>query len=311
MKRALAKRTIRLATWIVILSIIGLVLTSFLPWISIEENDSVKETLQFNKAMMDKSDNEQIRSLSNDLNLINILFWLLTILGLVFIIGMIIYATQTYLSLALIMMLIGLGNLIVSALILVLQIFFIKNVDENTAISISCIIPPIKYAYIPLFFNIVLMLMAIVYTKVAVVPLIMIFKQSIKKRKTSKPVKKKAKQMPKKTVKTVEKKSHTLARPQHHVLEKTPVIPVTNKKRDEVSDWLAGEIQKMDGESAEEKPVEEETKQEEKQIEKTHPELTTIPEEEQHKPKAEEDFEKQLLKSLFWTNRQKLMKKTN
>jgi len=128
MKRSLAKRTIRLATWVVILSIAGLTLSSFLPWVSVEEDGYVKETLHFNKAMMETSDNAQIKNLSGHLNLINILFWLLIVFGLIFIIGMITHATGKHPSLAPIMMLIGLENLIVSILIIVLQIFFIKNV---------------------------------------------------------------------------------------------------------------------------------------------------------------------------------------
>jgi len=259
MKRALAKRTIKLATWVVILSIVGLTLSSFFPWISVEEDDNVKETLHFNKAMMETSDNDQIKNLSGHLNLINLLFWLLIVFGLIFIIGMITHATGKHPSLAPIMMLIGLENLIVSILIIVLQIFFLKTVNDIETLSLSPIISPIKYAYIPLTFSFILLINTIVYTKVVVVPLIKLFKQSTKQKKSTK---NEQKQIPKQPVKTTTKKPPVLKEKQQ-TSEKTLASNMTNEKRHEMEKWLTGQVQKMDKKDIPEKPPEPEREKEE------------------------------------------------
>ena len=252
MKRALAKRTIKLATWIVILAIIGLVLTSFIPWISVEENEAVKAPLHFNKAMMEKSDNEQIKDLSGHLNLINILFWLLIIFGLVFIIGLIIHATGKYPSLAPIMMLIGLENLVVSILAFVLQIIFIKNVVDNANISLSSIAPPFYYAIFPVIFSIFLLISTIIFTKVVVLPLTIIFKGSENEQKAIKPLKKKIIKSPKKASEPNEIKEQTSIK-QKQEKEKIKTMPVTDKNRMEMEKWLIGQAQKIDSQNKQEK----------------------------------------------------------
>ena len=67
-----ASKAINLTISIIVFSIIGLILMSVLPWISVTERDSVKEDLHFNFEMMKKSTNEQISNLTGDINLINI-----------------------------------------------------------------------------------------------------------------------------------------------------------------------------------------------------------------------------------------------
>jgi len=298
MRRALAKRTIRLATWVVILSIIGLALASFLPWVSVEEDGSVKDTLHFNKEMMGKSDNEQIQNFVGHLNLINILFWLLIIFDLVFIIGMIIHATGKHPSLAPIMMLMGLGNLIFSILIVILQIFFIKNVNDSSTVSLSSIVTAIHYAYIPLIFVIILLINTIIYTNVAVVPLIALFKIS------AKPPKKKTKHKPKKTIETKETEPIIEKEKPQPTFEKTAAIPVTNKKRTEIEGWLTGQVYKVDKpvkneitpelEKIDEKPIEKIEGKKEELTEKPAEKIGTMEEaqrEELEKPADEVQLE--------------------
>ena len=289
MRRALAKRTIRLATWVVVLSIVGLTLSSFFPWVSIEEDDHIDGTLHFSKAMMENSNNEQIQNLSGHLDLINLLFWLLIVFGLIFIIGMIIHATGKYPSIAPIMMLIGLENLIVSIFVVVLQIFFLKTVNNMENISLSSIISPIKYAYIPLIFSFVLLVNTIIYTKVLVVPLIRIFKNS----------KEEQKNIPKQNVDISEKKQEAT--------EKAIAANISPEKRNEMEKWLTGEVQKSDEASMKEKPVEPEEKIE-KQIEKPDLMREETPEhniqkdqllEEQHKKENALESEKNYTDQTF------------
>ena len=64
-----------LSIWIINFSILGLVLTSLFPLVSVTENDAIKEDLYFDYKMMENSDNVEINSLVSDVNLINIVFW--------------------------------------------------------------------------------------------------------------------------------------------------------------------------------------------------------------------------------------------
>ena len=73
----------KLTIWIINLSILGLVLTSFFPLISVPENDAVKEELYFDYKMMKNSDNVEIYSLVDEVNLINLLLWAVIIMGLI------------------------------------------------------------------------------------------------------------------------------------------------------------------------------------------------------------------------------------
>lgn len=260
MEKALAKRTIKITCSIVILSVIGLILSSLLPWISVDENDSVEETLHFNKAMMEKSDNNQIKNLAGELDLINIIFWLLIIFSLISIVGMIIHTTEKHPSLALVMLIIGLGKIILIIFIIVLQILFIKTVNDIDTISISSIFSPIKYAHFCLGFSFILSIYIIIYTKVVIVPLIGLIKNSEKQKRIPKSVKKKAKKQTVKMADTTAKKS-TVKKEQENDLEKLPTIPITEKKREEMQNWLSGQVQNI------EKPAVQEKSNEPKRIE--------------------------------------------
>ena len=91
-----ANKAKNLTISIIVFSIIGLILMSVLPWISVTERDSVQEDLHFNFEMMKKSTNEQISNLAGDINLINISFWALLILGLLSFLGATIHASGKF-----------------------------------------------------------------------------------------------------------------------------------------------------------------------------------------------------------------------
>ena len=87
MKNDFVKKIKRYPIIIIFLSIICLFLISFIPWITIAENDRIKEDLHFSYEMMKNSDNAQINDLADNLNHINILFFAMLILLLFFLIA--------------------------------------------------------------------------------------------------------------------------------------------------------------------------------------------------------------------------------
>ena len=160
----------KLTIWIINFSILGLILTSLFPIISIPESDAVKEDLYFNYEMMENSEDIEILSLVDDINLINILFWSVIIVGLIsfFCITYLTFLTRWYLS---ILAIISTVILIFSILLVLLQNNFLKAVSNIDYIILSSVFHPIKYFHIALIFGIILLICSIWYTSIIVLDL--------------------------------------------------------------------------------------------------------------------------------------------
>lgn len=217
-KGEMAKKAERLTIWIVFLSIIGLIFMSFLPWISTAENDAVKGDLYFNFEMMKKSDNEQISDLADDLNLINISFWALLILGLLSFIGATIHASGKFSVVGHVILMAGCVTLIFSILVIGLQLMILENIGNMDIISASAIYSPMNYAYILLIPSFLIFICSVLYTWST-------FSYSIQKLKDSKKAKK----------------------------EKPALEPERDEKRVEMGQWSTGQVQDMEKEVVEEK----------------------------------------------------------
>ena len=126
MKKKTITKAKKYTIWILNFSILGLVLTSLFPLISVPEDDAVKENLYFNFEMMKKSDNYEIYSLVDNVNTINLLFWAIIILGLIsyFCITYLTFLTRWYLS---ILTIISTAIFIFSVLLVIFQNNFMKS----------------------------------------------------------------------------------------------------------------------------------------------------------------------------------------
>ena len=231
-KVELIKKVARLNIFIRIFSIICLVLIFLLPWISVQEEDFVKEDLYFNFEMMSKSNNKQIRDLASYLNFIVILLLGLILLGILSKIGSIIYGLRSSSPKGYIFLIIGGAILIFSILILVLQLIFIYTIKDIDGISASAIFPYMNYALIPFLFNILLLIYSIRYFWVVFQYSTQQF-TSLKKEKDSD-----IKQVYKKKSETITKEKPTL--------EKKSLKSKIDDKRDEIDKLLIAEIKKME-----------------------------------------------------------------
>ena len=221
-----AKKAEKLTIFILVLSIISLILMSLLPWISVAENDLVKEDLHFNFEMMKKSSNEQIGDLASDLNLINISFWALIILSLLLFLGATIHASGKISVAGHILLLIGCVTFIFSIFVIVLQLINLENIGEMNIISASAIYSPMNYAYILLIPSLLIFICSASYTWA-------VFAYSIQKFKSSKKTKKDKKEKP--------------------ALGKTSLEPKIDEKRVEMEQWLTGQVQDIEKQAVEEK----------------------------------------------------------
>ena len=231
-KVELIKKVARLNIFIRIFSIICLVLIFLLPWISVQEEDFVKEDLYFNFEMMSKSNNKQIRDLASYLYFIVILLLGLILLGILSKIGSIIYGLRSSSPKGYIFLIIGGAILIFSILILVLQLIFIYTIKDIDGISASAIFPYMNYALIPFLFNILLLIYSVRYFWVVFQYSTQKF-TSLKKEKDSD-----IKQVYKKKSETITKEKPTL--------EKISLKSKIDDKRDEIDKLLIAEIQKME-----------------------------------------------------------------
>ena len=181
----------KLTTLVIVSSILVLTLISILPWISVIETTSSGDTLVvYNIAKMEKSTDQQVNSIRENLELINICFWITAIFGMISLVGTIIYITEKYGSLAQLMMVIGCATIIFSILGTFLLWMLIKNIDSIANISAAAAfqnsIVTIKYAYFPLMVGAISAIGSAFYVIIVVLFSIKRVARSVEQRKTGK-----------------------------------------------------------------------------------------------------------------------------
>ncbi len=227
-----AKKARNIIGWIVLSSILGLILLSFLPMVTVN-NTSTSESVTYNMALMEKN-SSQTGNLRRGLQTIIIFFWIIIIISLLSFIGIINQLSEKFLSLGKIFLLMGCGTTIFSVLVVIYHFIFMGNVDGLENMSLTFIGPlPIKYIHIPLVMGIASLSCSGIYTWSIGTAAIKYFIAE-KKSKEPKPKKEKLK---KKTTKKEEKQTPAV---------KTPATIASFKNRDEIEEWLKGEISQIE-----------------------------------------------------------------
>lgn len=185
------RRAKKLTTLVIVSSILVLTLISILPCISVIETTSSGDTLVvYNIAKMEKSTDQQVNSIRENLELINICFWITAIFGMISLVGTIIYITEKYGSLAQLMMVIGCATIIFSILGTFLLWMLIKNIDSIASISAAAAfqnsLVTIKYAYFPLMVGAISAIGSAFYVIIVVLFSIKRVARSVEQRKTGK-----------------------------------------------------------------------------------------------------------------------------
>jgi len=163
MKRKTIIKGKKFSIWIINFCILGLILTSIFPLISVPENDALKEDLYFDFEMMKNSNNHEINSLVDDVNLINLIFWAIISLGLIslFCITFLTFLTRWYLYL---LTIISMAIFIFSILLVIFQYNFIEDVADIDFISLSSVSYTITYVHIIFLFSIFLLICSFLYS---------------------------------------------------------------------------------------------------------------------------------------------------
>lgn len=285
----LAKKIERITAVLLIFSLVGLFLMSFLPWVSVTETNAIRENLVFNFDMMEKSYDNHILGYANQLSLIISFFWIIIILTVITQMGAIIHASGKITFVAQFLLTIGSITIFFSSVIVWHLYDFIKLASGNENPNLAEMFPHFYYAYIPLIFGILTLIYSCRYALIVVTHAIDKYRDSPKEKK-SWTEKKKDKKTEKEEKKVAER--NILKIQQNTTLDKLPLAPSPNKQKMEMEDWLNEQAEDL------EEPINQEEKQE-PIVEGTKEEIITEDETKEEKSpepdlvKEEEGFEKQ------------------
>ena len=170
MRNVIAKRIGKLASWLIFFAVIGLILTHFVSWVSVDTGVS-DERVHYNFEMIKNSENAEIQSLSEKLDLLDLSLWLVLIFGLLSYIGLTLFRCQKCPTITnLIVTISGIAVLVCSIIVLYSNVVAISSINGMSDVSVSSLLNfyPIKHAYLPLIVTIILMIGTISYTLVVV-----------------------------------------------------------------------------------------------------------------------------------------------
>jgi len=160
MRTALARTIRRTTVFLLFLSILALMLNSFLPIVILKNPDDL---VYFNIESMPYSDNTEVQDLYHDVNLINILIWILILFIFIAFFGVIINISGLYEKISYLFLTIGCLSIIFSSISCYLYLSFILKVIKFDNILLAYIVEQFRYAYIILIILIVMVLVSISY----------------------------------------------------------------------------------------------------------------------------------------------------
>ncbi|MEF8879570.1 MAG: hypothetical protein V5A64_04180 [Candidatus Thermoplasmatota archaeon] len=240
MNRRKFKKIMKITSFLVFLSILCLVFAHFIPWFYVDSIEK-KGGLYFSLDMAKKSDNLEIQSISEKVNLLTISLWVILSFSLLSYIGLTFYRIEKYeLASFLIMLAGGIGCLISSILGLFFNYKSIIAIQESSILHQSLLIYVFYYPYIPFFIMFLLAFLAILYNTKVVPDSIKYFQSIIKKNREIR--------------KKVNRVSEEEVYPSSGKIEDyTESTEEASESEEEVEDWLKSESMDSDlQESAEE-----------------------------------------------------------
>lgn len=127
-------------------SITSLVLINFLPWVVVSEQLGSSEDVFFNYEMMKKNDTFEILELTDVVNNIMVLTWLVVMVGLICIAGVVVYLSGKIRIVSLLMLGMGLPVFVLNVFVVYLFLRFIQSVGEFRLVSLAYVFKPFSYS---------------------------------------------------------------------------------------------------------------------------------------------------------------------
>lgn len=151
-------------SWLIFFSIIGLILTFFLPWVSIHENDQGKEKMLFNFEMMKDSNDVNLNYLSEKVELVHLAFASILVFSLFSFLGMMMFYSERFKTLGQIFLSIGGILIAVSSFLTIFHsINFVRNVNNFETISVSNVTLVMNHPFILQLVGLACLILALYY----------------------------------------------------------------------------------------------------------------------------------------------------
>jgi len=171
---------------ILFFAILILMLNMFLPIVSTKTDDP-NQNQYFNLESMKKSDNEALKSLSNDLNQVNILLSTIVIIGFLSFLGLILKLSEKTKKISNLFIMSGCVTIIASSISFLLFLFFLIKANRTEDVSPA-------FIYINLFLLMILFIITAFFTVNIIKPFITAYRNPKKDESESESSKRKQKE---------------------------------------------------------------------------------------------------------------------
>jgi len=206
----------KLSTIILFFSITSLILTSLLPWVTVETDEDSANVKYLNLEMMKTSDNNEVDELSDTISILNILLWLVIIIAFMSLFGIVLCITKKFLIFAKLLIFAGFFILIIYIVILIYNIILLDNINDIKGVSLATFLGTMGYAHIIILFNILPFIISIYYSINIISLGVECFSEKKKGyKKTKKHLKRSDKDISKKEELFIRKDSKTLSHEKH------------------------------------------------------------------------------------------------
>ena len=164
MIRLTARRGIRFSIIVIIFGIILLFSTSFFPWISVQDSGNGQKEFHLNFEMMKNSNYPEIRSIADELNLINIFLWFTIIIGLISLLSICYHSSTVSSNIGYLLMITANIFVIIIAFLIVFHLFSVVGyISSEKMISLSSLIPLFSYSFISLIGSVIFLIITVMY----------------------------------------------------------------------------------------------------------------------------------------------------
>ncbi len=151
MKAVFLKRIRKATLLILMFSITALMLTSFFPIVKQKISNESPQYLYYSKDTLNENDND-LSNISNQLNIISLLLWLIIVFGIVIFLGMIIAISKKNKPYPLLFLILSIIIFILS-IVIITQAYSIGDyISKTNNISLAYIFDPFSFFYIIIIF---------------------------------------------------------------------------------------------------------------------------------------------------------------
>ncbi len=159
-----ARRGIRFSIMVIVFGIVLLFSTSFFPWIAFQDSGNGQKEFHLNFEMMKNSNYPEIKSIANQINIINMLLWFTIIIGLISLLSVCYHSSTKSSNIGYFLMITANIFMIVIAFLIVFLFFsVIGYISVEQMIYLSSPFPLFSYSFISLIGSVIFLIISVMY----------------------------------------------------------------------------------------------------------------------------------------------------